>query len=499
MKNKFLFRYIGIVCIAILALVMVGCETEPTYFPKGSDQQVISDYILANPDKYGEFGKILESTKLSSLLAVRGPFTLFLPTDTAMMAYYEAHNINSADDMTQQEKIDLVYNHLVANEIKAGDIGLGALRDTNALGDFIATEFQGSDIVLNKQSTIVKRNIETANGYIHLVDRVIEPLKTSVYDLLAADPSYSLFVEGLKRTGLKDTLQQIDFVFNQATGKKARNRFTLFAVPDSVFNRFGIGTIDQLIAKYSDGQGDVTSMQNGFYRYMEYHCLTQTYYLSGFAAGNKLYPILSSDNNISITVDTEFRINMDTKTRKYTSFYVPQSNMPAKNGTIHTVNSLMPVIQPDAVALVFETTDYFDLKQGDWYQDHYKKWPGSEGLTTFAKIKFAGDYLQYYYKVGQGFTNNDCLNMLGFYWVELVTPKIMKGKYRITSHLWNNWIDYNVYVDGVKTATVPKTAPANTTSWGEFNWTKTEEHTIRVVNISWGPLFWDYITFSPIR
>jgi hypothetical protein len=93
--------------------------------------------------------------------------------------------------------------------------------------------------------------------------------------------------------------------------------------------------------------------------------------------------------------------------------------------------------------------------------------------------------------------------MNGFFWIEIVTPKIMKGHYNLTSNLWSGQFDYEVYVDGVHTATIKKTDPARTTSWAKnsdgFVWTKTEEHTIKVVSISWGMLFWNCLIFTPIK
>ena len=57
----------------------------------------------------------------------------------------------------------------------------------------------------------------------------------------------------------------------------------------------------------------ITEIENGFYRYMEYHCLTETYYLSDFPTNDgfsKLYPILSFDNNISIIIKDDYYLNM---------------------------------------------------------------------------------------------------------------------------------------------------------------------------------------------
>ena len=89
--------------------------------------------------------------------------------------------------------------------------------------------------------------------------------------------------------------------------------------------------------------------------------------------------------------------------------------------------------------------------------------------------------------------------MSGWWWVEITTPKIMKGKYNVTANLWWDNTNYAVYIDGVNTALVKSTDPAETTSWGEFDWTTTERHTIKVVTQSPGLLFWDTVIFTPIN
>lgn len=494
MKNMPLHRIAVWCSIIIFAFTINACEQEPILWKVDSTEQVITDYVITNPEKFSEFGKLLESTGLSSLLRVRGPFTLFLPDNAAMQKFYQENGVTSFEQFTDKTlALKLVYNHLIANEIQSGDILLGALRDTNALGDYLVTEFSGIDIIINKKTKIVKRDIRAANGFVHLIDKVIAPVTVSVYDQLASDPSYKLFTEGLKQTGLMDTLKLISFPYGK---KSARTRFTILAVADTIYNRYGIKTIGDLINKYTDQPANIKKINNGFYRYMEYHCLGGTYYLSNFTT--KLYPILSNDNNISVVIDTDYRLNVDRLTKAYTGFNIDKSNVPAKNGAIHSINDLLPVKQPDPTTITFETTDYFDMKQGDYFGKYYMKW--YDGKNTFAKIKWESDYLQYYYKnhdTGE-LLSDDCLNTNGFGWIEITTPKIMKGKYKLTANLWANQLDYEVYVDGVRTKLIKRADPAKSTSWGEFDWVNTEEHKIKVVAISWGMIFWDTVIFTPI-
>jgi uncharacterized surface protein with fasciclin (FAS1) repeats len=197
MKNIFLRIPLQTSKLILFAVILFGCKQEPILWKVDSTQQVITEYVDSK-EEFSEFSKILESTGLSSLLAVRGPFTLFLPSDEQMTAYYTKKGVNSYTDFSESFLMDLALNHIVGSEIQSGDIGLGAIRDVNALGDFIVTEFHGADIFLNKESKIIKRDIIASNGVIHHIDKVIEPITKSVYEVLAGNPSYSIFTEGIK-------------------------------------------------------------------------------------------------------------------------------------------------------------------------------------------------------------------------------------------------------------------------------------------------------------
>jgi hypothetical protein len=214
--------------------------------------------------------KILKKTGLNSLLSVRGPYTVFLPNDEAMKAYYAEKGVGSQDGIDVETWKKFVLNFLVPGELETGDFGLGSIRERNAIGDYLVTEFDGADVIINKRSIIIKRNILAANGVIHIIDKAIDPLHKSVYEELAGNTAYSIFAAGLEKAGLNDTLHLVEFPFGK---KMARTRFTILAIADTTYNRFKIFNVDDLIARYTDRPEEITSIHNGFYRYMEYHCL----------------------------------------------------------------------------------------------------------------------------------------------------------------------------------------------------------------------------------
>jgi uncharacterized surface protein with fasciclin (FAS1) repeats len=492
------FTSIALILAVFACLPLTNCKEDPQLWLKKSYEQVAGDYI-ANNSEFTEFTKLVEYAGLTSLLKVRGPFTIFLPTDEAMFAYYEKINVSSLEEMTPEARTELAKTHVIPFGFPTSEIGLGAIREPNLLGDYLVTEFEGQDIIINKESLVIDQDVNLANGYIHVIDKVIEPVTKDVYSVIASNPSYSIFAEGLRRTGIKDTLQIVSFAFGTKT---ARTRFTLLAVPDSIYSRYGIQDADGLVIWCGANLTDtLTKIDNPFYRYMEYHCLNGSYYLSDLSTG--IYPILSRDNNLSFTITDDYKINLDSKTDEYTGFNIPESNYPGKNGAIHTVDDILPVIEPEPAVITFETTDYFDFQQGDYIGKHYERW--TDGQNSFEKIKFVGDYLLYYYKPNHGRTpilHNDCLSMLGFWELEITTPKIMKGNYMVSANIWSGGDDlpiFAAYVDGVYATTINARISGAKMEFCEVRWPKTEEHKIKVVCRGWGVIFWDSVIFTPIK
>jgi uncharacterized surface protein with fasciclin (FAS1) repeats len=507
MNRHLLISMIARTKFKLVFLFMAGmgfnsCYEEPQVWKVESEQQVIGDFIASNPDKYSEFEKLVEVTGMRALLSVRGPFTVFLPNNEAMHAYYTFKNVNSLAEFSASFQEQLVLTHIIGSDIPTGDFGLGALRETNAIGDYIVTEFQGSDIIVGKSSKIIKRDIHAANGYVHVLDKVLDPVTLDIYSVISSDPSYQIFSDGLALAGLKDTLQLISFPFGS---RDARTRFTVLAVADTIYHRYGIQSIGDLVEWCGANPDSVNFLENPFYRYMEYHCLNGSYYLSDLNTG--IYPILSRDNNVAFTIDAEdYKINLDRISGAYTGFIIPASNTPAKNGALHAVNDLLPVIEPEPATVTFETTDFFDLKQGDYYGHYYKRW--WDGANTFEKIKWTGEYMLYYFQPNNSaIMSRDCLSTLGWWTVSITFPKVMKGKYNVYVFQpgWNDITNCIAYLDGVRTPYLYEGNYGGTGGNGglqkmaDADFKTTSEHTITLKNTVNGMLFWDYVVFEPVK
>ncbi len=140
------------------------------------------------------------------------------------------------------------------------------------------------------------------------------------------------------------------------------------------------------------------------------------------------------------------------------------------------------------------------MKLGNYYGRDYGWFVN--GQDTFKNIKWEGGALMYHYSVRDAswLTNGDCLQMMNnWLWCQVTTPKILKGKYKLTSYIVSGWVSYDVYVDDVYITYVGKKEALENISWGKFDWDKTESHTVRIVKRSGDILFWDTITFAPVE
>jgi uncharacterized surface protein with fasciclin (FAS1) repeats len=483
-------------CLILMGITFVGCQEKPQIWEKDSSSLVITDYVISN-DNYSEFLKLLEYTGLDNFLRIRGPYTLLVPTNDAVLEYYQSKNLTAYTSLSVDEAKTLVINHIFNGELSTGTISPGKLLFKNGLGDYVACDLIGTEIVINKTATITKRDVKAANGYVHEINKVLEPITESVFDVLSKNPDYSIFVKALNLTGLADTLDLIEFPYGNAT---ARTGFTILAIPDTLFGRKGISSIDDLIATYSDND-DYTNPKNGLYLYMSFHCLSGIHYFSDFVNRDNYY-IITNDNYVTMSIDKLYKIN---KTADgYTSFYEVLSNIPAKNGTIHTIDNLFSYAESEPTEVTVQTTDFFDLQQGSYYLDHYQSF--YDGENTFKYIKWDAEYLMYYIKPNHNLMDDDCLKLQGHFTVQITTPKIRKGKYTMTGFLFfgGGYAIMKCYVDDEYIGIVDPTAanwgdPPITFGKGEVEFTETKQHSIKLVTITPGGCFWDFVRFTPVK
>ena len=124
----------------------------------------------------GQFNTLVaavEAADLVTTLKGDGPFTVFAPTDEAFAALPEGTVENLLKPENKEQLISVLTYHVVAGKIMSSDIA-----GTTTMVESV----QGSDLDVNATNgvtvdgaTVVTADIETDNGVIHVIDRVVLP------------------------------------------------------------------------------------------------------------------------------------------------------------------------------------------------------------------------------------------------------------------------------------------------------------------------------------
>ncbi|NNE86527.1 MAG: fasciclin domain-containing protein [Silicimonas sp.] len=123
----------------------------------------------------GSFETLVAAVQAAGLVETLkgdGPFTVFAPTDEAFAALPEG----TVEELLKPENKDqlaaILTYHVVPGKVMSGDLS----------DDMMATTVQGSDVMIDldngvmvQDATVVSADIETSNGVIHVIDKVILP------------------------------------------------------------------------------------------------------------------------------------------------------------------------------------------------------------------------------------------------------------------------------------------------------------------------------------
>lgn len=240
---------------------------------------MISGY-LAKSDSFQMYSYCLNKVRLSGksqstfadLLSTRGNYTVFAPTDEAMHLLLDS--IYNQKDFPVENVSDSVMEKIVRSGIidngdgeayRVEDFVEGAIQKTNADDRYLTIEYDtlnGRAITkVNGDARIIMSNIETENGYVHAVDRVVMLSNAYVSQLLGEASNMHIFSILLNATGWADSLE---FYRDEVYEAEAENypdregnshtwgrdayvphhryfKYTILAEPDSVFHeKWGI-------------------------------------------------------------------------------------------------------------------------------------------------------------------------------------------------------------------------------------------------------------------
>ncbi len=509
-----------ILWICLLACV-ISCEPDSGNSSfVDEDLTTISHYIEDHQVEYSSFWELLISTEMKGALTAYNPngngYTLFMPNNHAFEKYItENDQYTSFKALLDDRNFSrlLIRYHLVNRSFQTNDFPLGALSDTTYTGDFLTIGFsQNLDSTVyrvNNVAPVVESNIELINGYIHVIDEVLEPVAFSSYDWLLQNEDYSILAEALTITGLADTMGIM--TYNQ-TGNLVKNLYTVLAEPDSIFHKAGIQNMDDLILRYNSPGHEYDDVENDFYQFVAYHLLESSYFLDEFSDVSNYNSYANSP--VQISAGFEIKINPgvdtldiivdkgDTTIINYVRLDMVESNILTKNGAIHILKDVMELFVPGRTTTTlqfYEETRINELKNEvgeheliDPESMEVLNWTGPESIL--------------YIKSSSGIpaNSNDYIEIDGNFTISYTIPQILPGKYtvRLKTHRSNSEnATIQIYIDGNRLGSsfdlTSGGNPYDTFTVGSTEFFGYEEHLVSIHTLLPGVLIWDFIQFLP--
>lgn len=448
MKNTIIKQsYALIGAIILLVVGITGCKREHMTLTTTSDVN-ITGYFDLYPEQFSLFTDIIKRSGTAGYLGAYGTYTIFAPNNEAVTVWLKAQNKTSVSEVEVSALKDLIKYHLILDTISTAKFTDGKL-PLNQYGQYMLTGASNTGgstkYTINKQALILKPNIRTGNGIIHVLDHVLLPANLTVAKTIEGDSRYSIFTAALKATGFYDTLNTVNNI------DTTRRFVTAFAQSDSALRVAGFTSYEQLRAKLST-KNDPKNHADSLWLYVAYHVVPGANYMADLVTTESFATLAPSEVISTLKNGQDVLINEVTfngVTEPGVKLIRSRSNVTASNGVVNDASQFykIKVRLPEAV--------YFDLGDQPELRAKVGFWRVAGKTILFATtstssicagINFnsatATSGHNYYADAGLAsqariYAYNDLLNVqLGTsaarqQWVQFKTPMVVKGKYKI--------------------------------------------------------------------
>jgi uncharacterized surface protein with fasciclin (FAS1) repeats len=519
-------KKIPVILSLIFALFAgTSCKNKPVEANfEDQEQMTIYDYIAANPDQYSDFMKILQKGGIDKTLSAYNPhgvgYTLFLPDNDAIQKFIdESDQFSSLDDLLNDAEFVamLARYHAVNMSINSNDFPFGALPAQTLSDDYLTVSFvietDTSYYKINNQAAVIRPNIELSNGIIHLIGSMLIPITYTTYDWLSQNQGYSIFKAAVDITGLQDK-----FSINIKDVVTKPRPFTLLIEHDSIFNKGGVHTLEDLEHMISPDNTNYTDPSNPLYNYILYHMLTETHFLNDFVGTSTNYttyseiPLNINGAGIDILVNKGKQVfdttiyQGDTTYIDYIGVNYDFSNVLTQSGVIHFIDQIMKQVKPSRAIQTFEFYEEPLLNEYRMQAGEYL----IEDTSSLNTIHWTGADLTFV-EAGDNMISawgGDYLFIDGDFSISYTIPKLVQGNYTVLlgadSFNPRNAL-IQVYIDGKSVGGLIDLATGGSSDspfiqieLGSVNFLKYDSHTIEVKSLIPGRFGWDYIRFEPL-
>ena len=135
-------------------------------------QQTIVD-IASSAESFKTLVTALKAADLVEILAGKGPFTVFAPTDEAFAALPEGTLEDLLKPESKKKLAKILTYHVVTGDLMSTDLTSGEVKTVQ--GSSVNLVIGEDESVKVNDANVVTADIEASNGVIHVIDQVILP------------------------------------------------------------------------------------------------------------------------------------------------------------------------------------------------------------------------------------------------------------------------------------------------------------------------------------
>ena len=132
--------------------------------------------IVDTAIKAGSFNTLVAAVQAAELvetLKSKGPFTVFAPTDEAFSKLDKATLESLLKPENKDQLVAILTYHVVAGKVMSTDI-TGNMEPATVNGSTINIKLSNGKVMIN-DATVITADVDTDNGVIHVIDKVLIP------------------------------------------------------------------------------------------------------------------------------------------------------------------------------------------------------------------------------------------------------------------------------------------------------------------------------------
>jgi len=254
----------------------------------------------------GSFKTLLAAATAAGLvdtLKSKGPLTVFAPTDAAFAKLPKGTVEALLKDKAKLQAI-LTY-HVVAGAVPASKV-IGMRWAETVQGQSLLVRADDNGVTIDG-AKVIKADIMTSNGIIHVIDTVMLP-RGDIVDTAVSAGSFNTLVAAVKAADLVATL-------------KSKGPFTVFAPTDAAFAKLPEGTVAALLKDKAKLQSILT-----------YHVVSGRVLSEAIAKG---------DTEVKTVAGGTLKIKRDENGVTVNGAKVVKADIITGNGVIHVVDGVL--------------------------------------------------------------------------------------------------------------------------------------------------------------